>query len=429
MSSITIKKIFSFLLLLNAINLSAQCYGTAPSDDFDCDGIINSIDIDDDNDGIADSTDGFIDTDGDGKINAMDLDSDNDGVADVMESFGSDNDTDGIYGMGTPTVNATGEVLMSGTPVTATITIDTDGDNLPNSIDLDSDNDGVFDVFEAGNGNLDSDFDGIVNGIDTDGDGIINTPNIDNNNSFGGLSRPAEDTDGDGIPNYLDLDSDNDAVYDVTENGFSAFDTDGNGMLNGTDADNDGIVDLLGIDLKPTFGGETIAPANLDGDTRPNYVDVDSDNDGITDLRENGNSALDTNNDGMIDGTDADMDGVLSSVDTNTLFGAPTQTIVNTDNTGNGNYLDIDSDNDGIVDVVEAQDTFTAISALSGTDADNDGLDDAFELAIGTNTVYAGSGLLPVNTDGTDTPDYIDIDSDNDGDLDAIEGWDTIMMA
>ena len=30
-----------------------------------------------------------------------------------------------------------------------------------------------------------------------------------------------------------------------------------------------------------------------------------------------------------------------------------------------------------------------------------------------------------VNTDGSDSPDYIDLDADNDGDVDALEGWDT----
>ena len=46
-------------------------------------------DIDDDNDGILDTTEGVVDTDGDGIINSLDLDSDNDGIADLVETGGS----------------------------------------------------------------------------------------------------------------------------------------------------------------------------------------------------------------------------------------------------------------------------------------------------------------------------------------------------
>ena len=42
-----------------------------------------------------DSTEGVIDTDGDGVINSLDLDSDNDGIADVVETGGVDADNDG----------------------------------------------------------------------------------------------------------------------------------------------------------------------------------------------------------------------------------------------------------------------------------------------------------------------------------------------
>ncbi|MDH5413224.1 MAG: choice-of-anchor D domain-containing protein, partial [Flavobacteriaceae bacterium] len=50
--------------------------------DTDGDSIADIFDIDDDNDGILDSTEGIVDTDSDGIINSLDLDSDNDGIAD-----------------------------------------------------------------------------------------------------------------------------------------------------------------------------------------------------------------------------------------------------------------------------------------------------------------------------------------------------------
>ncbi len=74
--------------------------------------------------------------------------------------------------------------------------------------------------------------------------------------------------------------------------------------------------------------------------------------------------------------------------------------------------LDIDVDNDGIPDNVEAQTTagYLAPSGVVVTSGINSGL----------YTNYGG-GFLPVNTDGTDLPDYLDTDTDNDGILDIDE--------
>ena len=70
--------------------------------------------------------------------------------------------------------------------------------------------------------------------------------------------------------------------------------------------------------------------------------------------------------------------------------------------------LDTDSDNDAILDNIEAQGT-TAVSA-SNNDSNQDGLDNAFE-----------PGFIPQDTDGDGIADYLDLDSDNDGILDNIE--------
>ncbi|WP_026220895.1 hypothetical protein [Thiofilum flexile] len=86
-----------------------------------------------------------------------------------------------------------------------------------------------------------------------------------------------------------------------------------------------------------------------------------------------------------------------------------------TDADGIPNYLDLDSDNDSIPDNVEAQTTVGYI-APSGIDSDSNGLDDAYETSPG-----AGQGLTPVNTDGADNADYLDLDSDNDGLTDLAE--------
>jgi hypothetical protein len=90
-----------------------------------------------------------------------------------------------------------------------------------------------------------------------------------------------------------------------------------------------------------------------------------------------------------------------------------------TDGTGNEDYLDIDADDDGIVDNIEAQATTGAPFQASASDTDLDGISDVFDPDNG------GTYITPVNTESTGLPDYRDTDSDDDGESDLIEGWDT----
>ncbi|MFS4446004.1 discoidin domain-containing protein [Maribacter sp. 2307UL18-2] len=93
------------------------------------------------------------------------------------------------------------------------------------------------------------------------------------------------------------------------------------------------------------------------------------------------------------------------------------------DSDGDGlvDSFDIDSDDDGIPDNIEAQLTAVYI-APTGLDNDSDGLDNAYDATPNGTSNGAGSlGLVPVNTDGTDELDYLDTDSDNDGTFDIVE--------
>jgi len=121
---------------------------------------------------------------------------------------------------------------------------------------------------------------------------------------------------------------------------------------------------------------------DTDGDSVANANDVDDDNDGILDDTEGGN-------------------------------------LVDTDEDGVANLLDLDSDGDGIPDNIEAQTTVgyiapgTVVNPLSGL-----------------LTAYASTnGLIPINTDGADTADYLDLDSDNDTRTDTIEAGITLANA
>ena len=150
-----------------------------------------------------------------------------------------------------------------------------------------------------------------------------------------------------------------------------------------------------------------------DNDGVPNIYDMDADNDGIADVVEAGGT--DPDNDGRIGTgaiTDANGNGVDDSIDA-TPLSEP-----DTDSDGFLNYLDIDSDGDGIVDNVEAQ-TTSGYKEPSGNDNNNNGWDDLYEAGGEVGQI----GLT--NTDGDSFPDYLDLNSDNDGATDAIEGYDT----
>jgi hypothetical protein len=107
----------------------------------------------------------------------------------------------------------------------------------------------------------------------------------------------------------------------------------------------------------------------------PNGFDLDSDNDGIFDLKESGsNPNLDLDNNGIIDGS-------VQSNGLPTLSGTPT-TPLNTDGDGIANYLDLDSDNDGCSDSNEYYNNNTSA-------------------AIGQQFVKLEESHIPTNTNGT----------------------------
>ena len=146
------------------------------------------------------------------------------------------------------------------------------------------------------------------------------------------------DTDGDGIVNSLDLDSDNDGILDIVEAGLK----DGNG---------DGV-----IDSEAELGTAGSVP-DSDGDNLPDFLDLDADGDGIPDVVEAQTTA------GYIAPS-----GKIAENGVDTVFGAGFQP-VDTDGDGIADYLDTDSDNDKLSDVIEAE------IKLNGNDTDKDGLD------------------------------------------------------
>ncbi len=238
--------------------------------DLDGDLINNSLDSDDDGDGILSlfekggvllsEEDVLLDTDGDEYVDFQDPDDDNDGIFTQHEY----SDPDG-----------------NGAPDDA---VDSDGDGTPDYLDQDDDNDGI-DTFnelpdQDGDGNssdaLDFDGDGIPDYLDTD----------DDNDGLTTIVEGLKDTDVDGTPDYHDLDDENDGVDTINElNDLGQpLDTDGDGVIDPLDIDDDG--DGLNTLLEDVNGNGDPRDDDTDSDGKANYLEsslLDQDDDGVVD--------------------------------------------------------------------------------------------------------------------------------------------------
>ncbi|HVK87184.1 MAG TPA: hypothetical protein VM513_23850 [Kofleriaceae bacterium] len=127
------------------------------------------------------------------------------------------------------------------------------------------------------------------------------------------------------------------------------------------------------------------AQTDTDRDGTPDFLDEDSDDDGILDLREAG---------------DADL----------------TTLPLDSDNDGTADFRDLDSDANGRTDAVDGTEDIDSDSVANYADADDDGdwIDDVVELG----PVPAS----PLDSDSDGTPDFRDADSDDDTIRDAYEG-------
>jgi len=408
----------------------AGCTGTMPCTptDSDGDGIPNFRDLDSDGDGILDAIEGTTDTDGDLNPNYLDTDSDGDGISDLIEG-NVDSDGDGTPNYKDLDSDGDGipDAIEKGT---TTAPVDTDSDGTPDYLDTDTDGDGIPDSVEdygctgtAPCTPTDTDGDGIPNhkDLDSDGDGIPDSV------EKGASGATPDDTDGTGLPNYLDTDSDDDGILDAVERGLdgnSPLDTDGDGTpdYKEVDSDGDGIPDAV-------EKGSGSTPLDTDGDGIPDYRDTDSDNDGILDATEDVGctgtapcTPTDTDNDGTPNYRDLDSDGDNKS--------DQSEGISDFDGDGTPNYLDLDSDGDGVLDIVDQCPLLVGLANLNGcpvdTDADGiydiDDLDDDNDGIRDTVEAAACSPAAPdCDTDGDGIPNRIDPDSDNDGISDVRE--------
>lgn len=182
-----------------------------------------------------------------------------------------------------------------------------------------------------------------------------------------------KDSDGDWIPDQFDLDSDNDGIPDVIE--IQKIPE----ILSNTDTNFNG--------LDETFE-PIINPVDTDGDSIPDYLDLDSDNDGIYDLVESGSNALDSNKNGILDTTSFGTNGLADSLETTPESGILNYTVADTDGDGIKNHTETDCDNDFCNDVIEA----------GFTDPNFDGI-------LGNNPVTINpNGIVTSKTNGYTAP-------------------------
>ncbi len=441
------------------------------STDTDNDGVPDYKDLDSDNDGILDEEEkgnepmGVVDTDKDGIPDYRDLDSDNDGITDVDESNkGLDTNHDGMLTPDDETVKETKDgvaVLKKGKLKKGSET-NTDGDSIPNYQDpedgtdngttppdypngTDEDKDGILDDDDTNKGEFgnkqDSDLDGVSDkdegkdaNQDSDNDNIPDYKDKDDDND--GIPTEDElgedpnnpiDTDGDGKKNYLDSDDDEDGIPTEKEKGQ---DTDGDGIDDNLDADDDGD----GVPTSDEIGTDPNNPTNTDGTDNPDYLDPDDDNDGIPTKDEdvNGNKDPkddDTDNDGKPNYLDVDDDGDGVTTDQETADGTDSNNPCDLKEEHvtlekSADWETLDCDGDGISNGQEgtADTDGDGVPDYKDLDSDNDGILDSVEGLDADGNKPVESGKNPVDTDGDGIPDFQDLDSDNDGLNDVDEG-------
>ena len=316
---------------------------------------------------------------------------------------------------------------------TVTLQRDTDGDTIVDTADIDDDNDGILDVDETIIVN--DDFTGFtiqpdeatetISGVDvtvsSNGDIPFSAASVAGGLEMDGgsaLTDVVTFTFSEPVTEFtLDL-ADFDNILGVQEflNNFSVpptsvsgdlvLDPTGGLSVDPTVNDASGTVTWSNLDEVTSLsftvnradssrgvvfsGFSFIAAPDTDNDGRADYLDIDSDNDGITDNVEAqatedyvAPSGVDANMDGLDDAYDSAQPTVGQNADGSFTHTGQGLTPVDTDSglasaDGVADYLDADSDNDGVTDIEERRDG-APTSITSTADADLDGLLDIFE--------------------------------------------------
>ncbi|MGB2327172.1 MAG: hypothetical protein ACPH3L_05250, partial [Flavobacteriaceae bacterium] len=401
--------------------------------DSDGDDVGDIFDLDDDNDGVLDTTEGTGDTDNDGTPNHLDTDSDGDGCLDTIEAGTTNNGTttdancnglldqyeDGV----TNTINYTSTYNPYALNNTVNSCVDSDSDGINDVFDIDDDNDGVLDT-EEGCQILAYDLTTLT--WDTAAAMTVTTANSSTLQgtstsswksalSTKTFSLPLDisftysetSTSGQVMVGFAEEDSDLGTSWNTaTAFGFFIYNTNSKARYNntngGTDTGNSNgkihriVIDAAG-NLTNTIDGQvTYQQTGLSTGEYKLYI------------AHNG-------------GTNKPLENVALKT-----ANYPLSCDLDTDNDGTPNGLDTDSDGDGCSDTTEAGTS----DDNSETDANTNGLLDQYEDGTtgtinytSTYSAYALNDAINACTDNDDdgVNDVFDLDDDNDGILDTVE--------
>ncbi len=199
-------------------------------------------------------------------------------------------------------------------------------------------------------------------------------------------------------------DADGDGISDGDEGRLASTDTDADGTPDYLDDDSD--ADGIGDAVEAGDAMSATPPADSDMDGQPDFQDIDADGNGVLDETE---GVGDTDGDHIPDFRDRDDDADFAS-DLEEV-GPDASAPLDTDHDGTPDYRDVDSDGDTISDIAEqGPDTDRdGTDDIRDTDSDDDGLTDSVEAGD------ADLATAPFDTDMDAIPDYRDPDSDGDG--------------
>lgn len=286
---------------------------------------------------------------------------------------------------------------------------DLDGDGLSDSADLDADGDGILNVNE---GYSETSPSTITITFDGDEWAVTDNTRWELRDAAGNLIASDDIID-------TSVKITNVGVTDLGDYTFTILDNFGDGLAGPNDPASYSIaidgVTVVQSTLNPNFGASitetfavqpTVTATDTDGDGIPDYLDLDSDNDGITDNVEaqatgayTPPSGLDSDNDGLDDAYDATPLGGPA--------GSAGLTPVDTDSDGTPDFIDTDSDNDGVSDTSEAGHGVTQAAIDASGDVDGDGIKDAVDDVVGRDVNdldFDGGAFTLADTDGDVDP-------------------------
>ncbi|WP_233595405.1 Ig-like domain-containing protein [Corallococcus sp. CA031C] len=295
-----------------------------------------------------------------------------------------------------PLANGTYTVTAVSTDGTATSSTASSTFTVDSTGTADSDNDGLPDVEEAIIGTD-------PNNPDTDGDGIPDGVEV----KVGGTDPLDDDSDDDGILDGNE-DKDHDGIVDADETDPNEADTDGDGLTDGLEL---GLTEPQGDDTDPTK-----FVADQDPATKTNPLNKDTDGgsvfDGIEDANHNGRvDVLETDPNNPADDNDADGDGISNQRE---IEAGTDPFDSDTDDDGVADGIDglTDTDGDGTLDALDP-------------DSDNDGINDGTELGVTAETAPPGTDKSSPNfkpdADPTTKTDPKNPDTDGDSLKDGAE--------